>query len=80
MVGAAFLVGVGRVEYEFLDLAVPAEIEIGLEGLAREGVTSLVEVSEGRAFTKTRLLCRILTFSSGLSSIFFEYPSSLSLL
>lgn len=80
MVGASLFVGVGRVEDEFMDEAIPSEVDMVLEGLGGRGFTSLVEVSEGRALTKTRLSWRILTFSSGIYSSAFLGGSSLSLL
>lgn len=65
MVGRVAFVGVGRVEDEFGEGAVAGEVDVALQGLRGEGATSRLEASGGSPFTKTRLSCRMRTFSSG---------------
>ena len=50
-----FFVGVGRIEYQFLNSSIPDEMQFIQEQLNRQMATSLLEASEGRALTKTRL-------------------------
>lgn len=80
MVGKALLVGVGRIQDQLADRPIPAEIGLFLEELGGVGGTSREDASAGRALTKTRLSCRMRTFSSGVSSDFRRWVSSRSLL